>query len=153
MGSALKRMPLFSSFTEADMELLTPLFENYTCQAGSIVLQQGTPADYLYFVINGSVEISYKPYDGTSITVSHVEKGGLFGWSSVVGSDKYTSTARAIEELEAMRIRGRDLRTFCTKHPDLGREILEKLAGAVSTRWKDAYEQVRSMIEQGMKKK
>ena len=135
------------------MELLNPLFENYSCQAGATILQQGMPADYLYFVVKGKVEISYKPYDGTHITVSHVAKDGLFGWSSVVGSKTYTSSATAIEDLEAVRIHGRDLRKFCVDHPDIGRDILEKLAGSVSTRWKDANEQVKSILENGIKKK
>ena len=153
MGLPLKRIALFSTFTEADMEPLNSLFEGFTCHAGTTVLQQGTRAEFLYFVISGKVEISYKPYDGTSITVSHVEKDGLFGWSAVVGSEKYTSTAIAIEELHAMRIRGDDLRKFCADHPKAGKEILEKLAGAVSTRWKDANDQVKSILEHGLKDK
>jgi CRP-like cAMP-binding protein len=151
MGSQLKLIPIFNTITEANMELLNPLFENFTCHAGATVLNQGSPADYLYFVLKGKVEISYKPYDGTSITVSHVEKGGLFGWSAVVGSEKYTSTAIAIEELNAMRIRGKDLRKFCADHPEAGKDILEKLAGAVSTRWKNAGDQVKSILKNGMK--
>jgi CRP-like cAMP-binding protein len=133
------------------MELLNPLFENFTCPAGATVLKQGSPADYLYFVVRGKVEVSYKPYDGAPITVSLLEKDGLFGWSAVVGSEKYTSTAVAIEELETMRIRGKDLRKFCMDHPEAGKDILEKLAGAVSTRWKDAGDQVKSILKNGMK--
>jgi len=133
------------------MELLKPLFEPYACNAGVTVLKQGTPADYLYLIISGTVEMTYKPYDGVSITISHVEKDGLFGWSAVVGSDKYTSSAIAIENLETMRIRGSELRKLCVEHPEAGKEILERLASSVSSRWKDAQDQVKSMLEQGMK--
>lgn len=133
------------------MELLKPLFESLSYQAGTAVFQQGTPADFLYFVITGKVEVSYKPYDGTPITVSHVEKGGLFGWSSVVGSEKYTSSAVAIEEVNVFRVRGTELRKLCREHPEAGKDILERLADGVSSRWKDAHKQVKSILLQGLK--
>lgn len=135
------------------MDLLKPLFEPYACSAGVTVLQQGKPADYLYLVISGAVEMTYKPYDGVPITISHVEKDGLFGWSAVVGSEKYTSSAIAIENLETLRIRGSELRKLCADHPEAGKEILERLASSVSARVQNAQEQVKSILEQGMKDK
>src|SRR5215207_4577422 len=81
------------------VNLLKPLFEEYSCSAGTSVIQQGAPADYIYLVLEGKAEVSFKPYDGIPITVSHVGKDGLFGWSALVGSQKYTSSVRAIEAL------------------------------------------------------
>ena len=104
-----------------------------------------------YFIITGKVEMSFKPYDGTPITVSHVEKGGLFGWSAVVGSEKYTSSAIAIEDVMAFRMKGNELRKLCVEHPEAGKVILERLADGASSRWKDAHKQVQSMLVQGMK--
>lgn len=147
----LRRFQIFEQLSKANMELLKPLFEPYACAIGTVVLQQGMPADYLYLIVTGKVEISYKPYDGHKITVSHVEKGGLFGWSSVVGSGMYTSSAVAIEKLKAVRVHGDELRKFCTDHPEAGKDILEKLANSVSGRFKDANEQVHSILKNGMK--
>jgi CRP-like cAMP-binding protein len=147
----VENVPLFKNLDEKYMDLLKPLFEPFSCNAGVTVLQQGTPADYLYIVVSGAVEMTYKPYDGVSITISHVEKDGLFGWSAVVGSEKYTSSAIAIENLETMRIRGSELRKLCLEHPDAGKEILERLASSVSSRWQDAQAQVKSILEQGLK--
>jgi CRP/FNR family transcriptional regulator, cyclic AMP receptor protein len=144
---------VFKNLVEDQMELIKPLFESLSCQAGTVVFEQGTPADFLYFVITGKVEMSFKPYDGTPITISHVEKGGLFGWSAVVGSEKYTSSAIAIEEVKAFRVRGAELRNFCIEHPEAGKNILERLADGVSSRWKDAHKQVQSILLQGLKKK
>src|SRR5215204_453703 len=131
-------------------DLLKPLFEPYSCVAGSSVIEQGAPADYLYLVLEGKAEVSFKPYDGIPITVSHVGKNGLFGWSALVGSQTYTSSVRAIERLETLRIRGSKLRKLCVDHPDAGKDILERLATAVSSRWKNAHEQVKSILASGM---
>jgi len=136
---------------EEYVNLLRPLFAPYSCHSGTIVIQQGEPADYLYLIINGTVEVSFKPYDGVPITVSHVGKDGLFGWSAVVGSQTYTSSVTAIQDLETFRIHGNELRRLCVDHPEAGRDILERLANVVSSRWKNADEQVKSILVNGMK--
>jgi CRP-like cAMP-binding protein len=151
MFSDLNLVPAFEDLDDEYVDLLKPLFEPFSCHAGSMVLQQGTPADYLYLILSGKVEISFKPHDGSRITVSHVEKGGWFGWSSVVGSRKYTSSALAIEELETIRIHGDELRKLCVEQPEAGKVVLERLADNVSLRWKDAHKQVQSILAKGLK--
>ena len=135
------------------IDLLSPLFEAFSCQPGTVIFQQGDQAEFLYLVTGGKVDMSFKPYDGIPITVSHVGKGGLFGWSAVVGSDKYTSTAVAIENVDAFRVHGSDLRRFCREHPEAGKDILERLADGVSSRWKDAHKQVQAILFQGITEK
>jgi CRP-like cAMP-binding protein len=149
--SDLNRISTFEGMDEAYMELLEPLFEPFFCRAGVTILEQGTQADYLYLILSGKVEVSFKPYDGNSITVSHLARGDLFGWSAVIGSDKYTSSIIAIEDLEAVRILGSDLRKLCLQHPEVGKVILDRLASSVSSRWKDAHEQVKSILANGLK--
>jgi CRP-like cAMP-binding protein len=149
----VKRAEIFKELDEQQMDLLRPLFEPFSCPAGDVILQQGTPAQYLYLVIGGLVEMSFKPYDGNPITVSHVGKGSLFGWSAVLGSETYTSSATAIEDVEAFRIQGSELRKFCVEHPEAGKEILERLADGVSSRWKDSHQQVKSILVQGITEK
>jgi len=149
----VNRVEVFKELDENEMNLLKPLFEPFGCQAGTVILQQGAPAEFLYFVIRGTVEMSFKPYDGNPITVSHVEKDGLFGWSAVVGSEKYTSSAIAIEDVEAFRIHGSELRKFCAEHPEAGKDILEHLADGVASRWKDAHKQIKSLLVQGITEK
>lgn len=154
MQSMVPDLELFPLFTDVDAEylaLLRPLFERVSFCAGTTVVEQGSPAEFLYLIERGVLQISYKPYDGEHITVTHVEVGGLFGWSAVLGSSRYTSSGVAIEDLEALRVKGSALRKLCVEHPDAGKVILDKLADAVSIRWKDAHEQVKSILKNGMK--
>ena len=145
------RVPTFSDMNPEYVSLLKPLFERYSCPSGAVVIQQGQPANYLYLIIDGKVQVTYKPYDGAPITVAYVEKDGVFGWSAVVGSKSYTSSVTEIEDLETFRIHGEDLRKLCLEHPDAGKEILERIASIVSSRWKNSHEQVKSILVNGMK--
>jgi len=150
MDFHFRRLPVFADLRDEHVKLLESLVETVQCDAGEFVIRQDAPADFLYIIIKGKVQISFKPYDGIPITVSHVERGGLFGWSAVIGSEKYTSSTIAIEPLEAVRIRGSELRKLSAENPETGREILNSLANAVSARWKDAHEQVKLILKKGM---
>ena len=147
----LERVVTFNDMNQDYVKLLEPLFEHFACPSGTTVIEQGQPADYLYLILDGKVQVSFKPYDGTSITVSHVEKDGVFGWSAVVGSRTYTSSVTAIEDLDTYRIHGNELRKLCMSHPEAGKEILERIAGVVSSRWNNSHEQVKSMLVNGMR--
>lgn len=141
---------IFKNMKEDHVTLFQRLFERYSFRSGAVVVQQGAPADFIYLVISGKAQVSYKPFDGSPITVSHVGKDGLFGWSAVVGSPAYTSSVTATEDLETYRIRGSRLRKLCIEYPEAGRDFLERLANAVSSRWNNAQEQVKSILIQGM---
>jgi CRP/FNR family transcriptional regulator len=149
----MDQIAIFEGLDAEELKLLQPLFERFSCPAGTVIFQQGTPADFLYLLINGKVEVTFQPYDGGAITISHVNQDGLFGWSAVVGSDTYTSSATASENVEAFRIRGSELRRFCLEHPEAGQNILDSLANGVSLRWTDAHRQVQSILLQGMTEK
>ncbi|MCK7520536.1 MAG: cyclic nucleotide-binding domain-containing protein [Ignavibacteriales bacterium] len=99
---------------------------------GMTVVEQGEPADYLYLIEHGLLEILYTPYDGEPITITHVEVGGLFGWSAVVGSPRYTSSGVCHRGPGCYPCPGDDLRQLCSENPEAGRVILDRLAEAVS---------------------
>ncbi|MEW5940093.1 MAG: cyclic nucleotide-binding domain-containing protein [Chloroflexota bacterium] len=150
MLRALEEITLFDGLEEETQRLVERHFEPFSCRAGTVVFEQGDPAVFLYLILGGSVTIRYKPYDGPPINLTNVLAGGAIGWSSVVGNPAYTSGAMAREDLQAIRIRGSDLRDLVARNPRPGRELLDRLASLVSNRWKDANRQVRAMLEQAV---
>jgi CRP-like cAMP-binding protein len=150
MLQELRTIPPFENLDEAILRLVEPLFERFDCPAGTVIFEQGDPALYLYLLLRGSVTIRYKPYDGPPLNLTQIPAGGVFGWSAVVGNPAYTSGTSAREDVQAIRIRGTSLRGLAVRHPEAGRVILDKLAGKVSNRWKEANLQVREILEQAV---
>ena len=132
------------------MDLLRPLFEPYSCPTDTIIFEQGGEAKYLYLILSGSIEIRYKPYDGPPIVLTRLKAGDVFGWSAVIGGPTYTSGIRSTEPVEAIRIRGIDLKQLCKEHPNTGSTLLDRLARVVSNRCKTARLQVKSMLKDGV---
>ena len=87
--------PFLKDLTPEQYNLLYPLFEPFTVPGGMVIFNQGDQAAHLYLILQGTVAILYKPYDGPKITLTHLHEGDIFGWSSVLGSCTYTSDAQS----------------------------------------------------------
>ena len=139
-------IPFLKSLSDEQRGLVVPLFEKFDVPAHTVIFQQGEAAVHLYLIAYGDVAIRYKPYDGPKMTLIHLHRGDFFGWSSVVGNETYTSDAVSASQIEAYQLRGADLRQLCMTHGKTGHIILERLAEAVSPRWKNAREQIHEML-------
>ncbi len=149
MNVQFENISLFKELSDETLKLLEPLLEPCLCHEG-IIFEQGTPAVHLYLLIEGSVDILYKPYDAPAITITTVKSGEIFGWSAIAENTIYTSGASCLDECNVMRIHGESLRNLCIQHPETGEILLDRLAESVSTRWCDARSQVRDILSQGL---
>ncbi len=146
-------LAFFSGLDARQIQLLEPFFAPQNWVAGTCVFEQGDYAEYLYLVVTGEVAIRYKPDDGSVMTVTRVQSGGIFGWSAAMNNPTYTSGAVCTLDSEILRIRGTDLRALCEKHPELGKVILNRLAGVVAERKQSQQQgQLKTMLANGMGK-
>ena len=148
---ALKSSPLFSGFSDTQLQALAKLFEGEHLQADEVVFAQDDPADRLYVLLSGRVAIRFKPHDGEILTVTEIAPGGVFGWSAALGRRSYTSSAVCLEAGEALGLRGADLRRLCETQPDTGVVILERLAEVIAERLRSTHAQVVDLLRMGMR--
>jgi CRP/FNR family cyclic AMP-dependent transcriptional regulator len=144
-------LAFFTGMQTTDVQLLAPYFAPQTWVAGTVIFEQYDYAEYLYLVVSGEVSIHFKPHDGPMMTVTRVQPGGIFGWSAAMNNPAYTSGAVCSLDSEVLRIRGIDLRMLCEKHPELGKIILDRLAGVIAERKQSQQEQVSSILASGMR--
>ncbi len=141
---------LLEGFSEEQMDLLRPLIENVRYETDQIIFKQGDKADYLFFVVDGKVSIQFDPEDGPVLTVSEVNQGGVFGWSSALGSASYTSAAVCTECGHFIRMDGEELKNLCQEHPETGILILNRLASVIAQRLRGTHEQVVALLHRGL---
>jgi CRP-like cAMP-binding protein len=150
-GDILSQFPLFDDFSEDQMALISPLFVPCECHAGTVLFDQGEPAVYFYLMISGEVAINYKPDDGPDIVITKIKPGGMIGWSAVIGRRGYTSAAICTEFTKLLRVRGSDLQTLCTQHPETGNKFVDRLADVVAQRLDSDHPQVLQLLENGLR--
>jgi CRP-like cAMP-binding protein len=144
-------LAFFAGLCPLEIQLLAPFFAPQTWVAGTVVFEQGDFADYLYLVVSGEVTIRYKPHDGPMMNLTHIQPGGVFGWSAAMGNPTYTSGAVCALDSEILRIRGADLRKLCEKNPELGKLILDRLSAIIAERQQSQQGRVNSMLANGMR--
>ncbi|HBF40479.1 MAG TPA: hypothetical protein DDW19_01465 [Anaerolineaceae bacterium] len=141
---------IFQGLNNDQLELLAPLVSVSAFAADTVIFTQGDHATTLYLVISGQVEIRFKPYDGPPLTVSRLHAGDVFGWSSTIGRDLYTSSAISVTESQEYCINGLELHALCEQHPDAGVVILEKLASAIAENLEATHTGIMNILSQGM---
>ena len=146
----LQRIPLFQGMEISDLQLILTLVEEITFPLNSVIFIQDQYADYFYILRRGEVEIRYKPYDGPFLKVATLNEGEVFGWSSVLQHECYTSAAISVLESCTYRIAGAALTRLCEDHPGTGLILLERLSKVISSRLNATQSEVIRMLQNGM---
>lgn len=149
-GLPYEGLAFFDGLGPDERNLILKRFRPEQYDAGAVIFQQDQPADRLYLLVSGEVEIVFKPHDGDAISVSRILPGGVFGWSAALGRQGYTSGAVCAERSQCLSIRGYDLRQMCSEHPSTGVVLLERLAEAIAERLTNTHERVMELLRQGI---
>jgi CRP-like cAMP-binding protein len=144
-------LSLFEGMSQEQRALLQEIFTPCAFEAYTMLFEQGGPAEYLYIVIQGEIIVKYKPEDAPPLTVAHVERNGVVGWSAALGSRTYTSGAQCSEDARLLRVRGADLRRLCEQHPQTGMLFLDRLATVIAERLRNTHDQVVALLELGLR--
>jgi CRP-like cAMP-binding protein len=147
----VQSLPLFQGLKQHTMDLIVPRFEYETFAEDEIVFEQDAPAEKLYVLVDGKVEIRFKPDDGETLTVTEIEEGGVFGWSAALGRETYTSCAVCVANSSAFSVLGEELKRLCEQNPDTGVIILERLAEVIAQRLQKTHAFVVDMLQEGIK--
>jgi CRP-like cAMP-binding protein len=148
LAQDLAIVSLFSNLTSEQLAQIVPLIEPCHYSQDEFIFEQGAPADNLYVIIQGEVNIRYKAYDGPVMSVARVGPGGVFGWSAALGRENYTSSAVCTEDSRVFRICGRSLHRLIEQDPKTGAILQERLAIAIAGRETYKQSQVVTLLSQ-----
>ncbi|MGA9532860.1 MAG: Crp/Fnr family transcriptional regulator, partial [Anaerolineales bacterium] len=118
--------------------------------SGDLIFGQGDPADRLFLLVSGKVEIQFHPPDDGPLTVTVIEADGVFGWSAMLGRKMYTSSAICVQAGQAFWISGDALRGLCEQYPQTGVMIVERLAEVIAGRLSSTREVVAGLLHNGV---
>ncbi|MCJ7503409.1 MAG: cyclic nucleotide-binding domain-containing protein, partial [Acidobacteriia bacterium] len=87
-------------------EKLLSLGETFQYLEGRTIFHEGDPSLYLYIVKSGQVAIDLHVPSKGRRSIMTAGPGDLFSWSALVEPRIETASARAVEETEALGIKG-----------------------------------------------
>ncbi len=99
----LRRLPLLAGLSESDLEQLYAQAQQLKLPAGHLLIQEGTPGDALYILINGQLEVS--KYAATHDVKLDVRRpGDVVGEMSLLDNSPRAASVRTLTESEVLMI-------------------------------------------------
>jgi CRP-like cAMP-binding protein len=97
-------MPLLSLLDAFALRALLPHVAHRSLDAGEVLMAEGQPADALYLVVHGVLEITKDDPDRPTFTLGRVADGAVLGEMALVLDRPRTATVTALSEVEVLRL-------------------------------------------------
>ncbi len=105
--------------------------------AGETVFHQGDPADYIYTIISGEVEVVRDTPDQGETVLNRLGAGQYFGEMAVLSNTPRNATVRTLTPVEAMSVRRMDFRTLYQYVPGLQQNMEQVISSKLEAEMKN----------------
>ncbi len=126
-GALLASVELFHGLDQPTLRKLGDEMEPVRLSAGEVLFRRGDPADSLYLVADGCLQVVFERADDTEQVLGQIAVGGCLGEIALLANQPRSATVRAIQPSELMRLTKAGLDRFLAQHPDV-KQQLERLA-------------------------
>lgn len=126
--------PYFRKVPDKVLKEMAKFFQEISFSKGSIILKENSRARRLFILLEGTVSLSIRRSAGEIVIEIVKKKGSLFGWSALMPPQKYTATAKALENARALAIQGKDMEFLLKRHPSFGLLFFQKLSSLIAAR-------------------
>lgn len=125
---SVRRLPLFRNMLSANFVSLTEYVEVNSVPAGHLLIEQGAPADHLFVVVEGAVEL-FASWGQRECTMGVVHSVGTFILAACIKDAPYLMSARSLEPSRILLLPASDLRAVFRRDPDFAASVIDELAG------------------------
>ena len=133
-------------FTGLDLNVLKEIAETActetTYTQGVVIFSEGDSAKALFILDKGEVDLQI---GGEKKVYSLTEKSDIFGWSSLVENAKYTATAIANTDIQAVKIDTKKINRLFYANPLFGLRFYQRLSSVFNKRLSNIYRRYLSV--------
>jgi len=126
--------PFFAGLDGGFTNLMVSCASNVRFQPATYIFKEGDAANTFYLIRAGKVALEVRAPQHSPIIISTLEVGDILGWSWLLAPYQWKFHARAIDEVRAIALDGKCLRTKCEENHDLGYEVLKRFARIIEQR-------------------
>ncbi|MCD6308034.1 MAG: Crp/Fnr family transcriptional regulator [Candidatus Latescibacteria bacterium] len=141
MVDLLKKIPLFSSLKQEDLEAIYKVSHVKNFRKDQIILLENEDGDTLFTILNGKVKVTTFSEHGKEVIFSILYAGDFFGDMSLLDGKPRSASVVAIEDSQVRMIRRSDFIRILEQHPRIALKLLEEL----TSRLRKADERIESL--------
>jgi len=135
-AETLAHFEVFEGLPDNALQAIVPLCREVSFASGTKIFTMGHLADRIYLLLEGTVRLTIHATalpEPMTITVINTPDRVL-GWSAIIGSGHYSSTALAVTDVRAIAIDGHALMDFLNQNPCDGYVVMMRVAQVISQR-------------------
>lgn len=122
----------FTGINESVIQQIEQNCTQKTFEEGDTIFEKGNPANFLYFLDTGQVDLFLKEKNLCLCTLD--KPGEVFGWSSIVENGVYTSSSICITKTSVLRITREAIKEIFNLHPNAAVTFYKRLGSVFSKR-------------------
>jgi len=135
---------LFAGLSQSQLEYISGIATSMPVNKSSWLFHRGAPAECLYTVEKGAVELLIEVQPGIEIPINMIRPyNGCVGASCLVEPYRYSLSARCVEDGTLSVIRRADLTPLIEQHPHLGCILMTNLARHLLERLNETRQEVQ----------
>jgi len=116
LANALAVSPLFRPFGREDRKAVMEKFRERAVQPGEVIIREGAPADGLYVVLEGAIDVTRRTEAG-DLLVGQLREGDLFGEISCMRKTGATATVTVKRGGSLLRLQRSDFDALVMTYP------------------------------------
>lgn len=136
----LRRYPFFGLLNEDQLYAIAMISDEVDIEAGAILFEECKPAEALYLLVEGGVDLYYKseeeyhPKTRKEFLVGEINPGEIFSLSAMIEPYVLSASARASKASKLVKIDAVELRKLCQEDPQMGYAVMQQIAKALMER-------------------
>lgn len=156
MIDLLKEYKVFNECTSQELDEVARMCQRITFKEGERIFEADSPAEYLYIVGKGAIELRFKitHYQAPKeITLDRKFKGDAFGWSGLTEPYAYSLSAVAMQDAELLKLKASNIERLCLKNNHFGYVFMKNISEIIAARFATLQRLVVDMIQEHLKEK
>jgi CRP-like cAMP-binding protein len=146
---SLRRIPLFSAVSDADLDSIASLLIERRFPKNKTIVEEGVSGDYMYVLREGQVKVTKLSSDGREKILELLEAGDFFGEMSLLDSAPRSASVKALVESRVLALSRNDFLSLLRRSPDLAMAVVQEL----TRRLRQVDEQASSLSFQRVKER
>ena len=138
----LRKVPLFSGLSEADLAAFAELTRERSYPKGSVIVFEDDPGDALFLVAAGQVKVVLIAEDGREVILSVLGEGSFFGEMAVIDDEPRSAHVIAMEDSSLLVLRREDFHARLRHSPEVAISLLKE----ISRRLRRADEKIGGLV-------
>lgn len=133
MHKDLAKIPLFAAIPETELNRLADVIEVRTYAKGEVLFWEGEPAQGLFLIKRGAVQISKTNYQGKQAILHIFGSGEVLAEAVLFSEAPYPATAEAVVPTSMYFLETRAIKDIILHHPRIALYIIDVLSARLRT--------------------